>query len=224
MMKTKSIPLSVIACLGLTGCIEDEKLITGPEMISIEASEDKESHFFATDSEFRLSDNDVALIESILKDMQVRGESNVGFTLLSDKAIAEDIQETVKNRIRSLMYKYGFINSRIIDSGTVVYESARTGIRIDVLRYNVKNIDLNQWDDSPGDCSIKKGLPKYGTTSSYNLVEMIANKADLIAPRKYRGQRTKDAIASMDSSPSSSSSSSSSSKSSSSSSGSLSSK
>ncbi|MDR0753495.1 MAG: CpaD family pilus assembly lipoprotein, partial [Holosporaceae bacterium] len=79
--------------------------------------------------------------------------------------------------------------------GTCIYKDARTGIRIDILKYDVKKPNCNQWVEYIGDTDTNKNLPKYGAAVTCNMIEMIANKADFIAPREYKGSEAKSAVA-----------------------------
>ena len=196
----------------LSGCHDAGNKAMDVEFTKIEASEEKESSFFETSHDFNLSEFQLNQMIKILKEAKATGETNVGFLLKSNKYISEETQEIVKKNIRNVMYKQGFIDSRIIDLGTVIYDSARTGIRVDILKYNVKPINTAPWDTEIGDADVYKNLPRYGSSIAYNLNEMVANKADLVRARKYKGQSTNDSISALSTTASSSSSSSSSSK------------
>ena len=86
---------------------------------------------------------------------------------------------SIKSTILNLMYKEGFIKSRIIDSGVCVYKDANPGIRVDALKYDLKDPNCDEWEDDIGDMDETKPLPKFGYSASYNLNRMIANKADI---------------------------------------------
>ena len=189
--------ISVLVLLGMTGCYapkprtENDKV----EVISLEVKENKASHFFDTGDDFTLSAAQIKELESVLKRMNARGESNIGIMLISSKPATRSVQEKAKKALKSTIYKYGFIDSRIVDSGLAVYDSARTGVRVDVLKYKAKDIDTGLWKESPGDHCIQRDLPQYGGATSYNFGEMIANTADVVVPREYKGQKTEDAVA-----------------------------
>ena len=182
----------------------------------VDATENKQTHFLPCGADFSISASLRSQIEKILKDARGQDITNIGFMLVSKQSIPLETQEKVRNTLKQLMRENGFISSRIVDSGIAVYDDARTGIRIDVLSYHVTDPDVGTWTEYDGDCDSNKQLPKYGTSDVYNLGLMIANKADLISPRKYKGQEVDGAIAALSSSGSSSSGSSSSSSSSSS--------
>lgn len=203
-----------ILCL-LIGCEEDPNIGKEIEELKIDISENKQSHFFPINGNFELTSNDIAGIDSLLKDSYGKGHENIGFMIISDKAIKEEQRETLSQTIISRAKKAGFLDSRITDSGICVYKNAKKGVRIDILSYDLKKPDTS-WKNSIGDCNTNKNMPSYGTCSLWNLEEMVANKADLISPRKYKGQNTEGAVTALSEVNSSSSSNSSSSGSSSS--------
>ena len=172
-------------------CLPNDGYI--PEVIKIDAQEIKNTYFFDCPN-FDINSNLSEAIGNLFKNSRNNGIENIGFMLISNQSIPIEIQEKVKKQLYTLMYKYGFINSRIIDSGTCVYTNARNGIRIDVFEYDVKIPDCSKWTEYIGDTDTSKNLPKYGAADAYNTIEMISNKADFVAPRKYKGQETKAAI------------------------------
>ena len=193
--KSNCVSLSLITAICLiTGCDNCRKNTYAPKFPNVEASEEKEAHFFSTNHDFTFSENTLTQIETLLRDTRAAGINNIGFMIISDKPVHFDKQEKVKRNITSMMNKFGFINSRIIDSGTCVYKAAKRGIRINILKYHVKEPDCSPWTESIGDMDNTKQLPRFGAVETYNLGEMVANKADLVVPRTYIGQRTKDAI------------------------------
>ncbi|MDR2067706.1 MAG: CpaD family pilus assembly lipoprotein, partial [Holosporaceae bacterium] len=113
---------------------------------------------------------------------------------ISNKLIPLKLQEKAKKQILFLAGKNGFLDSRVVNSGICVYKDAKVGVRLDVLKYEAKGPDCDTWSEYIGDTDSNKHLPKLGASGSYNLVEMIANKADLVAPRKYKGTDAKSSI------------------------------
>ncbi|MDR2646110.1 MAG: CpaD family pilus assembly lipoprotein [Holosporaceae bacterium] len=195
-MKTKYLLIFFATNLFFAGCEKQYLPNDGyiPEVMRIEAQEVKNSYFFGCLPDFNADSNFWGEIDKLLRDVRPE-EGNIGFMLLSPQSIPVEVQEKVKNQLYTLMYKHGFISSRIIDSGICIYKDAKTGIRIDVLKYDVKKPNCNQWVEYIGDTDTNKNLPKYGAAGTYNTIEMIANKADFAAPRKYKGSEAKSAIA-----------------------------
>jgi type IV pilus biogenesis protein CpaD/CtpE len=181
----------------LTGCEKQYLANDGyvPDAVVIEAKEVKTVHFFDTSLNSDINPTILVAMDKLLNDVRGEGVDNVGFMLVSDKLIPPETQERVKKQIYKLLYKNGFMSSRIVDSGVSVYKDAKTGVRIDVLRYDIKEPNCDLWSEYIGDMDTNKHLPKYGAADAYNFTEMIANKADLVSPRKYKGQEVKAAIA-----------------------------
>lgn len=185
-------------CIVLVGCgikkDPDEFGSAALEPVTIEASEDKETTFFPTGSSFELSAAAILKLKKILRTAKSTGKNNVSFMLMSNVPISEEKKEKAAEKIRASMYECGFVDSRIVDAGAVMYDDAKVGIRIDTLHYRVKDVDVSPWDTPVGDADIYKNIPKYGAAVAYNLREMIVNKADFVNPRKYKGQKVTDAI------------------------------
>ncbi len=185
-------------CLLLTGCSEKETTVGRDlEWPSINITENKTSHFFSVNNDFQMSNADNERLVKLLRDSKGEGIENIGFMIISDSPVLKDQKIGLSNQVKSKMLRAGFLESRIIDSGTCIYKDAKKGVRVDVLKYDLQKTDVDLWNDSIGDCNLEKPLPKYGNAMNYNMEEMIANKADLIAPRKYKGQRTELAISAM---------------------------
>jgi len=188
-------------CLLLTGCsheIEDMASYSYAEK-NVDIKESKTSHFFAVDSNFQMSDEGKAKLSQLLKDSKGRGIENVGFIIVSDSPVAKTERTVLSNQVRSQMEKAGFLDSRIIDSGICVYKDAKKGVRVDILKYDLKRSTFDEWDDPIGDCDLEQNLPNWSKATNYNMEEMIANPADLISPRKYKGQKATDAISAISS-------------------------
>ena len=199
-------------CLILTGCSEKEiTSISDFEETKIDITENKTSRFFAVNNNFELSASDVAKLEKLLRDSKGEGIENVGFMIVSNSPVLPAQKKALSEQVKSKMIRAGFLESRIVDSGICIYKDAKKGIRVDVLKYDLQKTNVDLWDDSVGDCDTEKPLPRYGSAMNYNTEEMISNRADLISPRKYKGQKVDQAINAMNSSSSSSSSNSSSS-------------
>ncbi|MBQ7674813.1 MAG: hypothetical protein IJT36_09965 [Alphaproteobacteria bacterium] len=205
MLKKKNISqnfkwLPLISALFLiNGCDKQVKVEDGytPEFAAIEAEEQGEQYLFQCGSSFDLSEATCVSIEDLLKSARAVEVENVEFMIISNAPVLLAVQKKVKSRIRSLMYKHGFIKSRIIDKGVCVYKDAQPGVRIGLLRYKVKEPNCNQWNEYIGDTDVSKNLPKYGVSAVYNLEEMIANKADFVSPRTYSGTRVDTALSGM---------------------------
>lgn len=185
-------------CLILTGCSEREfTSLSDFDETEIDITENKTSHFFAVNSNFEMSAGDLAKLEKLLKDSKGEGIENVGFMIVSNSPVLTAQKKSISERVKSKMMRAGFLDSRIVDSGVCIYKDAKKGVRVDVLKYDLQRTDTNLWDDSIGDCDTEKPLPSYRKATNYNLEEMIANSADLIAPRKYKGQKIEQAIKAM---------------------------
>jgi type IV pilus biogenesis protein CpaD/CtpE len=162
---------------------------------SLNVSENRISKFFELNNNFELSENTLLGIKKILKDAKAEGANNVSFVIISNRPIGIQEQEKIRGIIQQYMYQAGFLNSRIIDSGLCIYATANPGVRIDILKYNVEEPTAAMWSEYIGDLDTNKEMPRLGVSEACNLKEMIANDADLIAPRKYKGANVTDAIA-----------------------------
>ena len=193
--KFKYLPL-LSALILMSACDKQVKVEDGyiPEFAAIDSQEQCEHHLFLCDSNFNFSDATIAEIEALLKNTRATGIDNIDFMIMANAPVPVETQVRVKEQIRSLMYKHGFIRSRVIDKGVCVYKDAKPGIRIGILQYKVKEPNCDLWSEYIGDTDTNKNLPKYGVSHVYNLEEMIANKADFSAPREYQGTRASDAI------------------------------
>jgi type IV pilus biogenesis protein CpaD/CtpE len=197
MAKTKRLPNLIITSLFLLGCEKQYLANDGyiPETIQVDVKEVKNTHFFETSRNFNIDSGAIEAMNKVLKDARSAGIDNVGFMLISNELIPVEAQKRAKEQTYKVMHKHGFMTSRIIDSGTCVYKDAKVGIRIDILKYDIKEPNCSQWSEYIGDMDTNKNLPKYGAAITYNIIEMIGNKADFITPRKYRGQEVNAAIA-----------------------------
>lgn len=197
-IKFKYLPL-LSALILMSACdnqvTDDDRYI--PEFATIDSEEQCEHHLFLCDSNFNFSNATIAEIEALLKDTRATGIDNIDFMIMSNTPVPVETQVRVKDQVRSLMYKHGFIRSRVIDKGVCVYKDAKPGIRIGILQYKVKEPNCDLWSEYIGDTDTNKNLPKYGVSHAYNLEEMIANKADFSAPREYQGTRASDAISAL---------------------------
>ncbi len=189
-------------CLLLTGCsterVEAPSYAYNEEKIDIK--ENRTSHLFAIDNNFQMSEEDQVKLYQLLRDSKGRGIENVSFMITSDSPVTKFERVALSNQVRSQMEKAGFLDSRIIDSGICIYKDAKKGVRVDILKYDLKRTNLGEWDNPIGDCDVERNLPNYGKATNYNLEEIIANPADLISPRKYKGQKATNAIAAISSS------------------------
>jgi type IV pilus biogenesis protein CpaD/CtpE len=197
MTKTKYLMNFLGASLFLTGCEKQYLPNDGyiPEIIKINAREIKKVYFFGCSSDFNMDPGPLQAVDQLLKDVHDEDASNIGFMLISNQSISAETQEKVRKQLYEVLHKHGFINSRIINGGTCVYEDAKTGVRIDILKYKTEEPDCSKWSEYIGDTDTNKNLPKYGASDTYNIIEMIANKADFVAPRKYKGPEAKSSIA-----------------------------
>lgn len=179
----------------LTGCSNDSELKGEYSWIdSIDIKEEKVPNFFNVNADFELSSLDHAALERLLKNAKGKGIENIRFMIISNTSVPKDKQQAMSEYLRTQMSKAGFISSRIVDSGVCIYKDAKKGVRIDILKYSIDRTNVDLWNEKVGDCDVEKNMPRYGASNNYNLEEMIANKADLISPRKYAGQRTDAAI------------------------------
>ena len=183
-------------CLLLTGCSSERA--EAPSYIyhreKIDVKENKTSHLFAVDNNFQMSEEDQVKLYQLLRDSKGRGIENVSFMITSDSPVTKFERVALSNQVRSHMEKAGFLGSRIIDSGICVYKDAKKGVRVDILKYDIQKTHIGEWDNPIGDCDLEQSLPNYGKVTNYNLEEMVANSADLISPRKYKGQKATHAI------------------------------
>ena len=185
-------------CLILTGCSEKEiTSISDFEETKIDITENKTSRFFAVNNNFEMSASDVAKLEKLLRDSKGEGIENVGFMIVSNSPVLPAQKKTLFEQVKSKMIRAGFLESRIVDSGICIYKDAKKGIRVDVLKYDLQKTNVDLCDDSVGDCDTEKTLPRYGSAMNYNTEEMISNRADLVSPRRYKGQKTEQAISAM---------------------------
>ncbi|GHT94010.1 hypothetical protein FACS1894122_10170 [Alphaproteobacteria bacterium] len=189
------VDLSLI-CVLLVGCEKQYQANDGyvSKIVELEVSESKESEFFELDRNDYLAHEDIPKIKKFFKDAKARGVNEVSFLITLNKSIKDMAQEKICRRVMTAAYKAGFINSRITNSGILIYEGAKRGVRIDALKYDIKEPDCSPWSEYIGDIDTNKNLPRFGVSDKYNLREMIANDADLVSPRRYKGQAAHDAI------------------------------
>lgn len=157
-------------------------------------TENQQVHFVSTSNSFELSPAVVKQIVEILNKAKSQNIENIGFMCVSNQPVANSVHNSVRSQLTSLLMKHGFMSSRIIDSGVCVYKGAQYGIRINMLKYDITEPDCSVWDESIGDIDHDKDMPKFGVAHVYNFEQMIANSADIIAPRTYKGQKAQDAI------------------------------
>lgn len=188
-----------VCCLILTGCSSESKSgsFGGFEEVKINITENRITHFFGVDNNFQLSVSDQERLEKLLKDSKGEGIENVGFMIVSNSPVLTAQKKAVSDQVKSKMIRAGFLESRIVDSGVCIYKDAKKGIRVDILKYDLQRTDISLWSDYIGDCDTDKSLPHYGRATNYNMEEMVSNSADLISPRKYKGQKTESAISAM---------------------------
>lgn len=181
--------------LVLGGCDKQMKMDDYvPDSARVEGEEVGEHHIFESNANFDFSAKSIAEMDHLLKETMAHGVDNIAFIIVSNKPVSVEHQEKVQKMLMPLMHKYGFMNSRIINRGVCIYENAKPSLRISVLRYQVKEPDCSPWSEYVGDTDTNKNLPKYGFCDVYNLEEMIANKADLVAPRNYKGATGSGAV------------------------------
>ncbi len=191
--------LTVIG-LFLTGCSNEIEHKGEYSWIDdIDIFEEKVPNFFNVNGDFELSSLDQAALERLLKNAKGKGIENIRFMIVSNTPVPIEKQNAMSEYLKTKMAKAGFLNSRIIDSGVCIYKDAKKGVRVDILKYRIDRTNVDLWNEGVGDCDVEKNMPRYGATNNYNLEEMVANRADLISPRKYPGQRTDAAINAMSS-------------------------
>ena len=193
-------------CLLLAGCSSQKAELSGMshEEPTIDVTECKFSHFFKVNNDFQMSDSDKAKLEKLLKDSKGEGIGNVGFMIVSNSPVLKAQRTKLTTQVKSQMIRAGFLESRIVDSGICVYKDAEKGVRVDILKYDLHRTKVDPWTESIGDCDSEKNLPNYGKAMNYNMEEMVVNSADFVSPRRYKGQRTEDAIKAVSSGSSSS--------------------
>ena len=165
------------------------------DSMRITATENREIRLIQCKDDFEITDEQKMRFREFLKESREAGAENIAFTIISNRQLTLSKQKEIKESICDLMYKEGFIRSRVIDSGICVYKDATPSIRVDVLHYELDEPDIGEWKEDVGDCDLDKDIPKFGVSNSYNFGKMIANKADLTTPREYRGMSATDAVA-----------------------------
>ncbi|MBO6055585.1 MAG: hypothetical protein J6P84_01190 [Alphaproteobacteria bacterium] len=182
-------------CLILAGCSESRpQSFRDFEEAKIDITENKVTHFFGVDDNFQLTVSDREKLEKLLKDSKGEGIENVGFMIISNSPVLAAQKKALSDQVKSKMIGAGFLESRIVDSGVCIYKDAKKGVRVDILKYDLQRTDISLWNDFIGDCDIERSLPHYGRAMNYNIEEIVSNSADLISPRKYKGQKTENAI------------------------------
>jgi type IV pilus biogenesis protein CpaD/CtpE len=167
--------------------LADENYISEGNELTVK--ENKISHFFNVDLNFYLLTGELGRIHNLLQTARREGVENVGFMLVSGKSIPIEQQERVKRQVYGIMHRCGFADTRITDAGMCIYRNAKMSVRIDMLKYDLKMPNCDPWSEYIGDINTNKHIPRFGASASYNLGEMIFNKADLVAPREYQGMR-----------------------------------
>ncbi|MDR2724156.1 MAG: CpaD family pilus assembly lipoprotein [Holosporaceae bacterium] len=197
MMKAQYWVAFLVINLWLNGCEKQYLPNDGyvPEVMQIDAQEVRDSHFLNCLPNFDFDTHNLKAVDKLLSDIRSAGMDNIEFMLVSPQSVPVEKQEKVKKQLYELMHKRGFINSRIIDYGICIYEGAKIGIKIDVLKCDVKEPDCSKWSEYIGDTDTNKNLPKYGAASVHNTITMIADKTDLVSPRKYVGHEARAAMA-----------------------------
>ncbi len=175
------------------------------DSLKITAIENREIHLIQCNKDFKVTNEQKMRFKEFLKESREAGAENIAFTIISDHQLSLSKQKEIKKFVYGLIYKEGFIKSRVIDSGVCVYKDATPSIRVDVLHYELDEPDVSQWNADVGDCNLDKDIPKFGVSNSYNFGKMIANKADLLNPRKYKGMSATDAVSAIGTSSGSSS-------------------
>lgn len=196
----KSVLSFAAFCVLLAGCSSkrtDPPVVGEYDRSEINVTENKVSQFFSVNNDFQMSDEDKEKLKKLLIDSKGEGIENVGFMIVSNSQISTAQKAQLSEQVKSQMIQAGFMESRIVDSGICVYKDAKRGVRVDILKYDLQRTDTSLWKSFIGDSDIQKPLPKYGNAMNYNMEEMMANNADLIVPRKYKGQQTGQAISAM---------------------------
>lgn len=165
-----------------------------PENEILQVTETRDVTFFECSKDFSLPSKEIIKLNQLLKTSRAAGKTNIAFRLISGHHIPRTTQMRVKEQIYSIMRKQGFIDSRIRYMAPCIYKGAIPSLRIDILNYDVNDIDCSKWRESIGDIDTKKSLPKYGYAGAYNLNEMIVNKADLMDPKEYKGMPALEAV------------------------------
>ncbi|MBE6447351.1 MAG: hypothetical protein E7015_02570 [Alphaproteobacteria bacterium] len=189
---------SALGCVILSGC-ENGKIVqneqdTLPEVL---ASETQHHHTFEFNTEVGITDELMNNIISEMKTERGKGIENVSFIIVAKQPLHPLKQDEISKKISNALMHAGFMESRIINTGSCFYSDASEHIRIDALSYQSTSLGSGEWTSSIGDCDEGKDLPQKGYSDKYNLTQMVANKADLVSPRNYRGQQTERAIAAL---------------------------
>lgn len=196
--KSMKLIVSVSAmCCMLAGCDAFAPTHQMEDFSKLNVKETKQTTFFPTNDEFVLTKELEIEIIKKLKDAYAKGLDNIRFMLIANKSISIDVEKKAKEKISFIMKKNGLIDSRIMYDDICIYKDAKVGIKIDILKYDVEMPDCSPWNSSIGDMDVTKNLPKIGYAENYNMAAMVANSADIVSPRTYKGHEPKDAISSM---------------------------
>ena len=192
----KYLALSTICCLILSGCSQssNSRVSQLPEEL---ATEVRNHHLFQLPAGAAVTRDMINNIISELKTERGNGIENVSFMIVTKNPISSEQQAKMSRQITEALMHAGFMESRIINSGACFYADATDHVRVDALNYENANLGSGEWDTSIGDCDEQKDIPQYGYSEKYNLTQMIANKADLVSPRIYKGQEIEASIKAM---------------------------
>ena len=192
----KYLALSTICCLILSGCSQssNSRVAQLPDEL---ATEVRNHHLFQLSAGNTVTREMINNIISELKTERGKGIENVSFMIVTKNPISSEQQAKMSRQITEALLHAGFMESRIINSGACFYADATDHVRVDALNYESANLGSGEWNTSIGDCDEDKDIPQYGYSEKYNLTQMIANKADLVSPRIYKGQEIEASIKAM---------------------------
>ncbi|MDR2681509.1 MAG: CpaD family pilus assembly lipoprotein [Holosporaceae bacterium] len=180
----------------LAGCEKQYKADDGyvHEIPEITVQKSKNISLFSWSQEKKFPSDVFKKMLIFLHGAKEDGIENIAISIFFPSAVSDEKKEKIKKQVWASAYEAGFIASRILDAGVFSSEDQDIKVYIDLLKYDLQEPDCSLWSEYIGDMDTNKDLPKFGAADRYNLKEMIANGADLVTPRKYKGPHTKNAI------------------------------
>lgn len=111
--------------------------------------------------------------------MVIAAPSGAANEVASMQAVAE---------IRSLLSEAGFDAAKVGIEAVQAGGDANAPIRISYLRYVAEGPECGKWPTNLGETSNNLNYPNLGCATQANFAAMIANPADLVAPRTSSGR------------------------------------
>ncbi|MDR3179347.1 MAG: CpaD family pilus assembly lipoprotein [Holosporaceae bacterium] len=164
------------------------------EIAEINVVKFRNSSFFPLNQHKNFSSSVRTTMENFLREAKNNEIENISFSIFSPQDVNNNVLQSIKKQVLAIACKAGFILSRISYDGIIKTESSEIEVYIETLKYKLQEPDCSPWSEYIGDTDTNKDLPRFGAADRYNLKEMIANGADLVTPRKYKGPHTPSAI------------------------------